>query len=80
MVRGIDMGMQCEGLSDGYTAGVLCLYNTGMKQLLREKTLQERQRALLLEFHGKGITRLNCCLHMLASAKEKKAAHRPIQS
>ena len=44
MVHGIDMGMQCEGLSDGYTAGVLCLYNTGMKQLLmylREKTLQE---------------------------------------
>ena len=24
-MRGIDMGMQCEGLSDGYTAGVLCL-------------------------------------------------------
>ena len=32
-----------------------------MKQLLmylREKTLQERQQALFLEFHGKGITRL----------------------
>ena len=61
MVRG-DMGMQCEGLSDGYTAGVFVyIANTGMKQLLmylREKTLQERQRALLLEFHGKGITRL----------------------
>ena len=54
-----------------------------MKQLLmylREKTLQERQQALFLEFHGKGITRLvNCCLHILASTKEKKAAHRPIQ-
>ena len=37
------------------------LYNTGMKQLLmylREKTLQERQQALFLEFHGKSITRL----------------------
>ena len=32
-----------------------------MKQLLmylRDKTLQERQQALFLEFHGKGITRL----------------------
>ena len=29
-----------------------------MKQLLREKTLQEKQQALFLEFHGKGITRL----------------------
>ena len=32
-----------------------------MKQLLmylREKTLLERQQALFLEFHGKGITRL----------------------
>ena len=38
------------------------LYNTGMKQLLmylREKTLQERQQALFLEFYGKSITRLN---------------------
>ena len=25
---------------------------------LHEKTLQERQQALFLEFHGKGITRL----------------------
>ena len=32
-----------------------------MKQLLmylREKTLQDRQQALFLEFHGRGITRL----------------------
>ena len=52
-----------------------------MKQLLmylREKTLQERQQALFLEFHGKGVTRLLIVLssYMLASAKEKKAADR----
>ena len=58
------MGMQCgpaEGLIKRWLhSRCLCLYNTGMKQLLMylcEKTLQERQ-ALFLEFHGKGITRL----------------------
>ena len=60
------------------------LYNTGMKQLLmyiHEKTLQKRQQALFLEFHSKGTYHktVNCFLHMLASAKEKKAAHRPIR-
>ena len=56
--RGIGMGMQCgpvEGLSDGYTAGVFALQ---LLMYLREKTLQERQQAMFLEFHGKGITRL----------------------
>ena len=43
---------------------------------LRQKTLQERQQASILEFHGKGITRLSS---YAASAKEKKAAHRPIR-
>ena len=43
------------------TQQVFYLYNIGMKQLLMylcEKTLQERQQALVLEFHGKGITRM----------------------
>ena len=53
-----------------------------MKQLLmylREKTLQERQQALFSEFHGKDITRLLIAvfISVLASAKEKKAAHQP---
>ena len=84
MTHSISMGMQCgpvEGLSDSYTAGVF-VYNTGMRQLLihlREKTLQEGQQALFLECHSKGITRLLIVVFiMVASAKEKKAAHRPI--
>ena len=56
-----------------------------MKQLLiylREKTLQERQQALFSEFHSKGITSLLIVVFiiMLASAKEKKAAHRPTRT
>ena len=47
-----------------------------MKQLLmdlRQKPLQERQQALFLEFHGKGITRLLiCCLHMLHQRRKRK--------
>ena len=48
----------------------MCLC-TGMKQLLmylREKTLQERQQALFLEFHGKGITRLLIVVFIYADA------------
>ena len=79
--RGICMGMQCgpvqELSDDDYTAGV-CLYNTGMKQLLihlREKSLQERQQALFRISRQRYHKIVYCCLHMLASAKEKKAAH-----
>ena len=57
------------------------LYNTGMKQLLihlREKSLQEKQQALFRISWQRYHKIVNCCLHMLASAKEKKAAHRPI--
>ena len=70
-----------EGLSDGCTAGVF-LYNTGVKQLLmdlREKSLQERQQALFRISRQGYYKTVNCCLHMLASVKEKKAVHRPIR-
>ena len=33
-------------------------WNEQLLMYLRKKTLQERQQALFLEFHGKGITRL----------------------
>ena len=49
------------------------LYNTGMKQLihLREKSLQEKQQALFRILWQRYHKIVNCCLHMLASAKEK---------
>ena len=53
-----------------------------MKQLLihvREKSLQERQQALFRISRQRYHKIVNYCFHMLASAKEKKAAHRPIQ-
>ena len=46
-----------------------------MKQLLmylREKTLQKRQQALFLEFHGKGITRLLIVVFIYAGINEGK--------
>ena len=39
---------------------------------LREKTLQERQQALFLEFHGKGITRLLNVVFIYAGISEGK--------
>ena len=70
------MAQSKDSLSDGYTAGVF-VYITLELMYLHEKTLQERQQALFLEFHGKSITRLSS--YTLASAKEKKATHQPLQ-
>ena len=39
---------------------------------LREKTLQERQQALFLEFHGKGITRLLIVVFIYAGISKGK--------
>ena len=39
---------------------------------LREKTLQERQQALFLEFHGKGITRLLIVVFMCWHQRRKR--------
>ena len=69
-----DMSMQCGPVeSDQWLhSRCFCLYNTGMKQLLmylREKTLQERQQALFLEFHGKDI---NCYLHISCWHQQRK--------
>ena len=46
-----------------------------MKQLLmylREKTLQERQQALFLKFHGKGVTRLLIVVFIYAGISKGK--------
>ena len=54
-----------------------------MKQLLvylREKTLQERQQALFLEFHGKGITRLLIDVFIYAGISEGKESCSSIRS
>ena len=57
VMRGIGMGMQC-GPVEGFTQQVSLYWNEQLLMYLRKKTLQERQQALFLEFHGKGITRL----------------------
>ena len=57
MTRSIGMGMQC-GPVEGFTQQVSLYWNEQLLIYLHEKTLQERQQALFLEFHGKGITRL----------------------
>ena len=51
------MGMQC-GPVEGFTQQVSLYQNKQLLMYLHEKTLQERQQALFLEFHGKSITRL----------------------
>ena len=56
-MSGIGMGMQC-GPVEGFTQQVFLYWNEQLLMYLHEKTLQERQQALFLEFHGKGITRL----------------------
>ena len=57
MTRGIGMGMQC-GPVEGFTQQVSLYWNEQLLMYLRKKTLQERQQALFLEFHGKDITKL----------------------
>ena len=57
VTSGIGMGMQC-GPVGGFTQQVSLYWNEQLLMYLHEKTLQERQQALFLEFHGKGITRL----------------------
>ena len=49
--------MQCCPV-EGFTQQVSLYWNEQLLMYLHEKTLQERQQALFLEFHGKGITRL----------------------
>ena len=51
------IGMQCCPV-EGFTQQVSLYWNEQLLMYLHEKTLQERQQALFLEFHGKGITRL----------------------
>ena len=51
------MGMQ-YGPVEGFTQQVSLYWNEQLLMYLREKTLQDRQQALFLEFHGKDITRL----------------------
>ena len=56
-MRGIGIGMQC-GPVERFTQQVSLYWNEQLLIYLHEKTLHERQQALFLEFHGKGITRL----------------------
>ena len=57
MTSGIGMGMKC-GPVEGFIQQVSLYWNEQLLIYLLEKTLQERQQALFLEFYGKGITRL----------------------
>ena len=57
MTRGIGMGMQCSPVEE-FTQQVSLYWNEQLFMYLREKTLQDRQQALFLEFDGKGITTL----------------------
>ena len=56
MTSGIGMGMQC-GPVEGFTQQASWYWDKQLLIYLHDKILQERQQALLLEFHGKGITR-----------------------
>ena len=62
MTSGI--GMQCCPV-EGFTQQMSLYWNEQLLMYLHEKTLQERQQALFLEFHGKGTYHktVNCCLH-----------------
>ena len=51
------MDMQC-GPVEGFIQQVSLYRNEQLLMYLHEKTLQERQQALFLEFHSKDITRL----------------------
>ena len=71
LARDIGMGMQC-GPVEGFTRQVSLYWNEQLLMYLHEKTLQERQQALFLEFDSKGTTRLLIIVFIYAGISEGK--------
>ena len=66
--------MQC-GPVEGFTQQVSLYWNEQLLMYLREKTLEETISFVFRISRQRYHKTVNCCLHMLAPAKEKKAAH-----